>query len=281
MKTYCLAMTVIWASFLFVVVPAFASGTDDSIKATAEQSYVFKTYLKSDDITVHSKDGLVTLTGTVSEGFHETLAQEYFKSLPGVKSVDNNLIEKGEVPAKYSNAWLIAKVKDALLFHRDLQAVKIEVLAKNGTITLHGNASCQAQKDLITQYATDVGGVKLVKNKMKTPGTEITSAGTTMGEKMDAVNGTIDDASVTAMVKSVLLYQRSTSALRATVKTKNGVVELGGIARNKAEKKLVSKLVSDVYGVRKVVNHMTYRAWLNGRWGFPLFELTSWDWGKP
>jgi len=57
-------------------------------------------------------------------------------------------------------------------------------------------------------------------------------------------------------VKTTLLFHRSTSALNTTVETKNGVVELGGKASNAAEKNLASKLVSDVYGVKKVVNTM-------------------------
>ncbi len=38
------------------------------------------------------------------------------------------------------------------------------------------------------------------------------------------------------MVKTTLLYHRSTSAMNTTVETKNGVVKLGGKAGNKAEK---------------------------------------------
>lgn len=259
MKTYCLAIAAILTSLFFVSVPVFASGTDDNIEATAKQSYVFKTYLKGDDVTVQSKEGVVTLTGTVSEGSHKTLAQEYVAGLPGVKAVDNKLKEKGEVHAEHSDAWLITKVKATLLFHRNVKAIDTEILAKNGTVTLRGNASSIAQKDLTTEYAKDVEGVKSVKNEMKAPKTAKKSGETTMGEKMDAVSETIDDASVTALVKSTLLYHRSTSALKTNVETKDGVVELGGTAKNAAEKDLATKLVSDVHGVKKVVNNMTVK----------------------
>ncbi|MDP2971226.1 MAG: BON domain-containing protein [Deltaproteobacteria bacterium] len=39
---------------------------------------MFKTYLKGDDIKIESKDGVVTLTGSVSEESHKSLAQEDF-----------------------------------------------------------------------------------------------------------------------------------------------------------------------------------------------------------
>ena len=72
---------------------------------------MFKTYLKDDAITISSKDGAVTLTGTVNEEYHKALAGETVASLPGVKSVDNRLKLKGESPPENSDAWITAKVK--------------------------------------------------------------------------------------------------------------------------------------------------------------------------
>lgn len=259
MPTYRLAVAVILTSLLFVGAPVFASVTDDDIVASATESYVFKTYLKGDDVTVKSKDGVVTLAGTVTDGSHKTLAQDCVASLPGVKTVDNKLKVKGEALSETSDAWLITKVKVALLFHRNVKATETEVLARNGTVTLRGNASTQAQKDLTTEYAKDVEGVKNVKNEMKIPTAAMKSGKTTMGEKIDSIGEVIDDASVTALVKSTLLYHRSTSTLKTTVETKDGVVNLGGTAKNAAEKDLATKLVSDVQGVKKVVNNMTIK----------------------
>ena len=71
---------------------------DDRIESSAKKSYVFKTYLKGDDIKIQSKDGAVILTGTSQES-HKSLAQETVAGLPGVKSVDNRLEVKGEPPA--------------------------------------------------------------------------------------------------------------------------------------------------------------------------------------
>jgi osmotically-inducible protein OsmY len=54
-----------------------------------------------------------------------------------------------------------------------------------------------------------------------------------------------------------LMSHRSTSVLNAQVETNNGVVTLGGKARNGSEKALVTKLVADIIGVKSVVNNMT------------------------
>ena len=62
--------------------PLHASEADDRIKSSAERSYVFQVYLDGDDITVDSKDGVVVLTGTVSDEFRKSLAQQTVESLP-------------------------------------------------------------------------------------------------------------------------------------------------------------------------------------------------------
>jgi hyperosmotically inducible protein len=246
---YSLALMVAAVVLLVTSVPVHASTMDDRIQASAEKSYVFKTYLKGDDIKIQSKDGVVTLTGIVSEEYHKSLAQETMAGLPGVKSVDNRLEVKGDHPAEKSDAWLSAKVKATLLFHRSVSAIKTEVDVKDGIVTLRGDAASQAQKELTTEYAKDVDGVRDVKNEM--------TVSKTSDKTRDTAGEKIDDASITAQVKMALLFHRSTSAVNTKVETKHGVVTLSGKAGNAAEKDLVSKLVNDVKGVKSVKNQMT------------------------
>jgi len=232
--------------------PLRASDTDDRIESSAKKSYVFKHYLTDDSIKTQSKNGAVTLTGTVAEESHVVLARDTVSGLPGVKSVDNQLTVKGEAPAEHSDTWVGLKVKTALLFHRNVRATKTDVNVKDGIVSLSGEASSMAQKELTTEYAKDVEGVKEVKNEMtvaKIPA----KLDETVGEK-------IDDASITAQVKMSLLSHRSTSALKTKVETVDGVVTLTGATRNAAEKALVTKLATDINGVGSVVNNMTIQA---------------------
>lgn len=244
---YSVTLLAVVVAVLVTSMPVLASEMDDRIESSAKDSYVFKTYLKKDNIKVESKDGVVTLTGTVGEASHKSLAQDTVASLPGVKSVDNKLDVKGEQPAENSDAWLITKVKTTLLFHSNVSAMT-EVSAKDGVVTLRGNAASQAEKDLTTEYAKDIEGVKDVNNVMTVSGTPKKKA--TLGEKMD-------DASITAQVKMVLLSHRSTSAVHTKVETKDGVVTLSGKAKNAAEIDLVTKYVGDINGVHRVNNQMT------------------------
>jgi osmotically-inducible protein OsmY len=248
-STYSLALLAATGALIVASPSVLASDTDSRIESSAGNSYVFKTFLTNDSITTESKDGVVTLTGMVAKASDKTLAQDTVASLPGVISVDNQLVVSGDQPAEHSDTWIGLKVKTALLFHRNVSATGTTVEVKDGVVVLTGQASNLAQKELTTEYARDIDNVKAVVNDMtiaKSPA----KPDATVGDK-------IDDASITAEVKSSLLSHHSTSSLHTTVSTTDGVVTLGGIAKNAAEKTLVTKLVTDINGVTSVINNMT------------------------
>jgi osmotically-inducible protein OsmY len=130
-----------------------------------------------------------------------------------------------------------------------VSSAKTEVDVKDGVVTLRGVANGQSQKELTSEYARDVEGIKDVKNEM-TVVRNSHKAPRTVGEK-------IDDASISAQVNMTLLNHRSTSVLNTKVTTKRGVVTVSGIAKNTTEKDLVTKLVNDINGVTSVRNRMT------------------------
>jgi osmotically-inducible protein OsmY len=241
-----LTLAAVVSSLLITTSPVRATEMDDRIESAAAKSHVFKTYLKDDAIKTESKDGVVTLTGTVAEASHKSLAENTVESLPGVKSVDNQLKVTSAEPKEHSDTWISMKVKSNLLFHRNVSASGTTVYVKDGVVTLQGEASSFAQKELTTEYAQDIDNVKEVKNNMTIAKLPVAPK-ETLGEK-------IDDASITAQVKAALLSHRSTSALKTSVSTTDGVVTVGGIAKNDAEKSLVTKLATDINGVVSVID---------------------------
>lgn len=246
---YLSALIVAASAVLTAGLPLRASAVDGRIVSSAKASYIFQTYLKGDDIHIDSKDGVVTLTGTVASESHKDMAQDTVANLPGVKSVDNSLKLVGEPPTPNSDLWIADKVKTTLLFHRSVSAIDTEVDVKEGIVTLRGVASSNAEKELATEYAKDVEGVKGVDNRMTiSPAPQKSSR--TVGEK-------IDDASITTQVKLALLFHKSTSAVYTKIETRHGVVTVQGTAHNAAEKHLVTKLVEDINGVNGVKNEMS------------------------
>ena len=246
---YPLALVLAAGVLAFTSAPVRASETDSRIESSFKKTYVYKTYLKDEHIKISSKDGAVTLSGNVADETHRPMAQDVAEALPGVTSVDNRIEFRGDRPAEKSDTWISMKVKAALLYRRNVSGTKTEVYVKDGVVTLKGVAASQAQKDLTTEYAKDIDGVKSVANEI-TVSPSLGTRGETTGEK-------VDDASITAQVKGSMLAHRSTSMLKTKVTTNDGVVTVSGTAKNEAEKALVTKLVTDINGVQSVVNNMT------------------------
>ena len=227
-----------------------ASDLDSRIEASAKASYNFKTYLKDDSIKVKSAGGAVTLSGTVSQDYHKSLAQETVAGLPGVKSVTNGLAVVGDQPTEPSDGWISLKVKAALAFHKNVKATDISVQTEDGVVTLTGHADSEAHKELAGEYAKDVEGVRTLRNQL------VVATGEPVAQPLAEK---VDDASITAQVKTALLFHKSTHALATKVATTKGVVTLRGEAVNEAEKDLVTKLAEDIEGVKRVNNRMSVR----------------------
>lgn len=235
--------------------------TDHLIESTFRQSYVHRTYLTGDLIICVVVEGVVTLTGTVAEESHKILAGETLASLPGVVRVDNRLSTMAEaalasgattvvdVADRWSDRWIARRIQIALLFHRNVSAHTTTITVVDGVVTLGGEATSAAQRELTAEYAKDIEGVQEVQNGM-TVAAAPEPVVRTIGEKMD-------DASITAQVRTALLTHHSTSSFKTTVEVRDGEVTVTGIASNAAEKSLVSKLVSDIHGVSEVKNRMT------------------------
>jgi osmotically-inducible protein OsmY len=242
-----ISMAAAAMALVSISVPSHASKLDNRIESSVRQTYIFKVYLKDDDIKIKSTDGVVELTGVVADDLNRSLARETVAGLPDVKGVDNRLEVKGAAPTANSDAWLHDKVKSTLKFHRRVNGDTTAVEVRDGVVTLRGDADNQAQKELTTEYAKDVEGVKDVQNEMTVARNP---------KKMNTVKEDIDDASITAQVKLTLLYHRSTSAISTSVTTKKGMVTLYGKAKNAAALKLATELANDVKGVKDVKNRM-------------------------
>ena len=133
----------------------------------------------------------------------------------------------------------------------NVSAATTKVEVKDGVVTLSGTAENLAQKELTAVYAKDIDHVKSVTNEIVVKAA--TAPSPTLSDK-------IDDASITSQVKFALLSHKSTSALKTTVTTNEGVVTVSGVAASDAEVSLVTKLAGDVRGVKSVTNNMTVKA---------------------
>jgi hyperosmotically inducible protein len=123
---------------------------------------------------VDVNDGVVTLSGTADNLAQKDLTEAYVKDVSGVKSVNNQIIvdvspsDRRDHPMAESidDASITTQVKSALLFHRATSALKTKVTTSDGVVMIGGEASSDAQKDLVSKLANSVRGVRSVDNNM-------------------------------------------------------------------------------------------------------------------
>jgi osmotically-inducible protein OsmY len=243
--------TQLTACLLLIVAPAMLladSQTDRRIEKAASESYNYRTVLE-DHVKVKANEGTVTLTGTVTDADHRTLAEDTVRDLPGVVAV-NNEVKVDPEQAELSDGWIATKVRTKLLLSGNVSAVKTDVAVNDGVVRLTGTADNLAQKELTGAYVAEIKGVKSVDNQITVPQPP---------KETRTISDRIDDASITAQVKYALHAHESTSALETNVTTKDGVVAVQGEAESPAERALVTHLASKVRGVKSVRNEMTVK----------------------
>jgi osmotically-inducible protein OsmY len=131
-----------------------------------------------------------------------------------------------------------------------LRANSLKATVKNGKATLTGVVPEDVNKELAKEIALGVDGIKEVDNQIKVVSDSTASQANPMSGFADAV----DDATITATVKSKLLWSRHTDGLKTTVVTKSGKVFLTGTADSSAAKELAGRLAMNTRGVVSVSN---------------------------
>ncbi len=133
-----------------------------------------------------------------------------------------------------------------------LQANDIKVSVDDGVATLTGSVEEDISKELAEQIALKVKGINKVNNQIKVDPDykpKKSSDEKSYGE-------VISDASITATVKSKLLWSKHAQGLSAEVETDAGKVTLNGTANSEEAKEMAGLLASNTHGVESVQNKL-------------------------
>jgi hyperosmotically inducible periplasmic protein len=154
---------------------------DVSITMRIKTTYLFNGHLNPFRINVDTRDGVVTLRGTVPSDIHRDLAGEIARNAGGVQDVDNELrisMGGGDGPDEADTSFGVAvrdastsaSIKLSLAFGRGVKASHITVHTDRGTVTLAGEVDSQAERQLAARIAHDTEGVKHVVNQIQVRG---------------------------------------------------------------------------------------------------------------
>lgn len=134
-----------------------------------------------------------------------------------------------------------------------LRANDLQVSVDEGKATLTGTVEDDVSKELAHEIAHGVAGIDSVDNQIKVSSDYAPAARTSQDRSFGEV---VDDASITATVKSKLLWSKNTHGLQMNVDTSKGKVTLSGDAESDAAKALAASMAADTRGVVSVHNDL-------------------------
>lgn len=136
-----------------------------------------------------------------------------------------------------------------------LRANDLKVSVHNGKATLTGKVEEGVNKELAKEIALGVNGVTEVDNRIVVESDYVAPA--RAGERN--FGEVVDDAEITAAIKSKLLWSKYTEGLATDVDTKGGAVRLTGSADSAAAKDLAGRLAMNTRGVASVDNQLVVK----------------------
>lgn len=145
----------------------------------------------------------------------------------------------------FDDSVITTAVKSKILGEKGLSSLSINVVTKDGVVTLSGKIDTVAHSDLAVRVAKKVNGVTGVVNNLLVDA----AAHQSVGEY-------VDDASITAAVKANILKEKGLSTLNISVETKDNVVTLSGKTDSSEHSRLAAHIAKRVKGAKSVVNNL-------------------------
>jgi len=204
---------------------------DRAINASVENRLLIDSAVPSNYIDITTKDGVVTLSGTAPSLLAKDRATAISQSIRGVRAVVNNISVKA---ALRTDDEIQGDTESALLNDPATDLYEVEVVAKDGEITLTGKVNSWQEKQLSGVVVRGVKGVKDVKN-------ELTVETTTERPDME----------IAAEVKKSLERDVWVSDVLISTEVHNGIVVITGSVSSVAEK---NRAISNAWtmGVKQV-----------------------------
>jgi osmotically-inducible protein OsmY len=115
-------------------------------------------------VDVATKDGIVTLSGTVSHLLEKELTLQVVERIRGVRGVIDNLNVR---PVARSDEQIERDVADALAENPTTEAYEVLVHSDRGMVTLTGDVDSWAEKLMAANVAKRVKGIKAVDNNIE------------------------------------------------------------------------------------------------------------------
>lgn len=191
-------------------------------------------------IGVTSNDGVISLTGHVPSYATKVAAEKATKRVEGVHGMANEIEVRLPRWAKRDDADIARAALDAIEWNVDLPEDRIQVLVKDGWVTLEGDVDWRYQRMTTEDVVRRLTGVRGVTNLI-------------------SVKATVRAEDVKAKIEAALKRSAQVEAQRIQVEAHDGTVTLRGTVHSWAERNAVERAAWAAPGVTKVDDQLTIR----------------------
>jgi len=166
-------VTSLFGMAALVATMVACSQTDPGVTTAVKAKLATDDTVKAYKIDVDTKDGVVTLSGTVDTAEAKTRAVEVARTTKGVSRVEDQLsvappaVATSGTAAPLADAAITAAVKTALLADPLSAGLKIDVDTAGGVVTMSGTVATEMEKTRAAEVAKASPGVNSVVNDLK------------------------------------------------------------------------------------------------------------------
>jgi osmotically-inducible protein OsmY len=200
--------------------------SDQEIAQAVDRQLMLHPAVSANMIDVTSKDGIVTLKGSVYSIAEERKAVQIAESLVGVRGVINKL---EVITPEFPDEALQKHVEEALKRHPVTSNYSINVKSQNGNVELTGSVPGNHAKKISQMVAENVLGVKKIDNKLQAKTSEKKSDQQIKDDITRRLRNSamVDDGLINVTVKNgfVTLQGSVASAIEKTEAIETALVE--------------------------------------------------------
>lgn len=226
--------------------------TDSEVQHDVLAELEWEPSLDATQIGVAAKDGVVTLTGHVPHLAEKNTAEEVARRVHGVRGVANDIVVQLAESHERDDTKLAAAAVQALEWHPKVPHDWIQVIVRNGWVTLEGKVDRQYQKSAAYHAIHHLVGVRGITNSIVVQ----------PHESQRVAKSSIE----AALKRHATLHRR-----KIRVDTADRAVKLIGDVHSHIERQEAERIAWSARGVINVENCLTVTPWGSGpaeEWGY-------------
>jgi osmotically-inducible protein OsmY len=207
--------------------------TDSEIERDVKAELGWNPDLKSTDIAISVKDGVVTLAGFVPRYIDKYEAEKAAKRVAGVLAVANDIEIRLPAVDERPDPEIAREVVTALKNQLPFSHERIKAVVRNGWVTLEGDVEWQYQRLTAERTVRPLKGVKGIINDIK-------------------IKPRVEPSDIKQKIQEAFRRSAEVDANQITVETSGGEVILKGKVRSWVERDEAERVAWRAPGVTKV-----------------------------